>query len=595
MNSSTYSKWFFLPVSFLLAGFCFAQKTDFSIIEKFLDISANDSAIFYLNQLDTSKLNDNDKAIYYYYLGDAYFGADKHQIAYKNLLKALDIYSFLKKSKKTAETNFKIGLLLSHQKNSDIRPYIYFDKYIQWAKRQNDPKKLDSAYTRIAIQYLHNDKGKKALTYFDKALEQAKKSKDTLRVAIIKFNKAVTYKVVLKAPDSALYEYKEALSSFIKYDKKQYISYTYNNLAELYKNLQDYPKAIAYYKKADSIPFQKFKAKTKIIYYENISDVYIKSSDYKNATIYFQKLIQLKDSINNNQQNIEISKIKEKYENQKLKNENLIVDAKRVKNLNWLIAAISLLFITAIIAILIYKNTKRKQRIAEQEREIEIQKTEKILKEQELNTIDAMLSGQEKERQRLANDLHDNLGSTLATIKLHFDHLKNNQNNPKVDNKEEIFAKTEALLNQAYQKVRTIAHEKNSGVMANQGLLPAIQKLVNSISRKDGLQISIQDFGLDERLDNHIEITIFRIIQELITNVIKHAKASEINISLTNHDQNLTIIIEDNGCGFDPKMLPKKEGMGLSSIEKRVESLEGTFEIDSTIHQGTSIILNIPI
>lgn len=237
----------------------------------------------------------------------------------------------------------------------------------------------------------------------------------------------------------------------------------------------------------------------------------------------------------------------------------------------------------------------RKQKIAAQEREIEVQRIDKILKEQELQTIDAMILGQEKERQRIANDLHDDLGSTLASAKLHFQHLHKNIQNPKIKDKEALFTQTNLLLEEAYQQVRTIAHEKNSGVMANQGLLPAIKQLAKKISAANKLQITVQDYNLEERLDNTLEISIFRIIQELITNTIKHADATEVDISLTNHDALLNIIVEDNGKGFDATILPNKDGMGLKNIEKRVEYLEGTFEIDSTPHKGTNIIINIPI
>ncbi len=278
-----------------------------------------------------------------------------------------------------------------------------------------------------------------------------------------------------------------------------------------------------------------------------------------------------------------------------LLNTNLKTEAKRLKNRNLLIGSLLLLFFVGITAFLINKNTRKKQRIAEQEKELEVQKTEKLLKEQELASIDAMILGQEKERQRLANDLHDNLGSTLATVKLHFQHLQKNQNNPKAENLEEIYHKTNTLLDEAYQKVRTIAHEKNSGVMANQGLLLAVKNLAKKVSNGNNMTVEVQDYGLNERLDNTLEISIFRVIQELITNIIKHANANEIHISLTNHDSLLNIIVEDNGKGFDAKVLPEKEGMGLKNIEKRIEHLEGTFEIDSTLEKGTNIIINIPI
>ncbi|WP_299245724.1 sensor histidine kinase [uncultured Aquimarina sp.] len=332
------------------------------------------------------------------------------------------------------------------------------------------------------------------------------------------------------------------------------------------------------------------------------SQAYKALGDEQNYLIFNNKYLrseidaeQAKNKLKVSNQETEYQTLEKEKKIVQLLNTNLKTEAQRIKNRNWLIGSSSTLVIGLIIAILVYKNTKRKQRIAEQEREIEIQKAEKLLKEQELTSIDAMISGQEKERQRLANDLHDNLGSTLATVKLHFDHLKNNRDNPKAENIEELYSKTNNLLDEAYQKVRTIAHEKNSGVMAKQGLLPAVKNLAKKASNGEGLQIEIQDYGLDERLDNALEISIFRIIQELITNTIKHANASEIHISLTNHDSLLNIIVEDNGKGFNAKILPEKDGMGLKSIEKRIEHMEGTFEIDSTIDKGTNIIINIPI
>ncbi|WP_271782022.1 sensor histidine kinase [Aquimarina algiphila] len=366
-----------------------------------------------------------------------------------------------------------------------------------------------------------------------------------------------------------------------------------NNFSESKSNLD---KAKKEWNISDTIRSRLLQKKfTAINYFEPLKE-------YDSAYIYLKESIKDEYVLDFRKNTLKISELdvlvqtteKEKKIVQLL-NTNLKTEAKRVKNKNLLIGSLLLLFFGGVTSLLIYKNTKRKQRIAEQEREIEIQKTEKLLKDQELTAIDAMISGQEKERQRLANELHDNLGSTLATVKLHFQHLTKNRNNSKIENLEELYAKTDHLLEEAYQKVRTIAHEKNSGVMANQGLLPAIKKFAKKASNGDALQIVVQDYGLEERLDNALEISIFRMIQELITNIIKHANATEVHISLTNHDSLLNIIIEDNGKGFDTKVISQKDGMGLRTIEKRIEHLEGTFEIDSTIGKGTNIIINIPI
>ena len=140
-----------------------------------------------------------------------------------------------------------------------------------------------------------------------------------------------------------------------------------------------------------------------------------------------------------------------------------------------------------------------------------------------------------------------------------------------------------------------MAHLKNSGVIAKKGLLPAVQKLAENASVAGNLTIEVQDFGLDERLDNMLEIAIFRMLQELVTNIIKHANASEASISITQHDDILNIIVEDNGRGFNASNIQAKEGIGLSSIERRIEHMEGTMEVDSTPNKGTTILIDIPL
>ncbi len=272
----------------------------------------------------------------------------------------------------------------------------------------------------------------------------------------------------------------------------------------------------------------------------------------------------------------------------------LLEQQKNKQQKNLIIGSILFIILGGTIATLALQNSKRKRELAEQQKEIETQKNLTLLKEQEITTINAMVEGQEKERKRVAEDLHDNLGSVLATLKLHFENLKINREKKKI-NQEELFNKTESLIDEAYLKVRRIAHAKNAGVIANQGLLIAIQMMAEKISSADKIKIDVIDFGLDKRLENNLEISVFRIIQELVTNIIKHAAAKNATINIAAYKKNLNIIIEDNGKGFDVSKLNNKHGMGINSIKTRVEHLKGTFNIDSTIGKGSSIIIDIPI
>ncbi len=119
--------------------------------------------------------------------------------------------------------------------------------------------------------------------------------------------------------------------------------------------------------------------------------------------------------------------------------------------------------------------------------------------------------------------------------------------------------------------------------------------MAEKISSADKLNIEVISFGLNKSLDNSLEISVFRIIQELVTNVIKHANANNATINISQYENNLNIIIEDDGVGFNIKTVDLKNGMGISSIKTRIEHLNGSFNIDSTINKGSSVIIDIPI
>jgi two-component system sensor histidine kinase DegS len=333
---------------------------------------------------------------------------------------------------------------------------------------------------------------------------------------------------------------------------------------------------------------------------------YIGNKNFERGLYHYQKMKEYSDS------NQEIKTVKEL---QKLEIENYRVtdsllnleknlkstlahqkeiEQKNKEKMNLTLAWGGSLSAVSIFAFVFFRNTKRKQRKAEKERQEQIEEKEKILKDLELSTIDAMIEGQEKERQRLAIVLHDSVGATLSAAKLQFDYLVKNQNDTTYS--AELIKKTSTLLEDAYAEIRSMAHLKNSGVMAKNGLLPAVEKLSFNASGINGLTFEVQSFGLEKRLENSLEITVFRIIQELVTNIIRHANATKAIVYLTNYEDNLNIMIEDNGIGFNPKQITKTNaGMGISSIDKRVEYLDGQFTIESEINKGTTVIIDIPL
>lgn len=455
-----------------------------------------------------------------------------------------------------------------YSKNAtDIATYIYFkNTLIAYNKRENRIsdykialKKLDNKndnYSKgilnqiIGIQEMHfNKNGDTAIKY----LNEAKKSFELLpgyigetSISKVNSNLGVCYNRLNK-PYQALNSFRKV--KLFKLGRSDYLSnaYLYQATSETYESLKQFDSALLYSKKEK----------------QALNEL----NEYENA-------IKLKD-------------IETKYQTAEKEKQILIEQEKKKRFRNGVIALGSLLILGSIIFFLIQKNTKRKQLLAEQEKELETQKVTTLLKEQELTAIDAMIEGQEKERQRIANDLHDDLGGLMATVKLHFNALKEKQS-------PELYNKTNELLDEAYNKVRSVAHAKNSGVMAKKGLLKALNDMAKTVSASNQLQVDIFDHGLDERLENSLELTIFRIVQELITNIIKHAEASEASIHITKHEDSLNIMVEDNGKGFNTKNIAKKSGMGIHSIDTRIENLGGNVTIESEIQKGTTVIIDIP-
>ena len=287
---------------------------------------------------------------------------------------------------------------------------------------------------------------------------------------------------------------------------------------------------------------------------------------------------------------LEVKKLNAELKTQEKENTNLRLR----ENRTWLISAlvgVALLFLTSYFA---YTDQRSKNRIQTKDKEVQAMKLEKVLNDQEILGIDAMIEGQEKERQRISNDLHDNLGSVLATLKLHFQNIKARKDRKEFD-QDVLLQKMDDLLEEAYQKVRSIAHAANVGVNAKEGLLPAIKNFASKVSIIDKLMIEVEEHGMDKRLENSLEITIFRIIQELITNIIKHAHATEVIIHLTHYEDTINLMVEDNGIGFDISLIRPQNSMGLYSIQKRIEILGGRVTIDSIPQKGTTVIIDIPL
>ena len=479
-------------------------------------------------------------------------------LLFNNQYRFKEAIKYLKESKQiNQETNDTIGLIktlgnIGFVYNNSFKidsALVYLNEALKLARLKNTSQQA-ILFGEIGRNHVKRKEYKTAINYFSKSLTYSDLINDKKNKVSVLFDISTQY-ILQKKLDSSIIYSNKALNLAKEVGDQSYIKASFLNLYEAYKELGNTKKALQYLEESNNEDLM-------------INEV-LKNRNLQEFEI---KQVRLKDSLTNVN-----NKLIREFNHQREKTKLITF---------WIISLLSVAFI----AFIIYKNIKRKQLQAEQEKEIELQKKEKLLKDIELSTIDAMIEGQEKERQTIANDLHDDLGAVMTTLKLNINALKE-KNSP------ELLETTNKLIDSAYNKIRGVAHVKNSGVIGKKGLLVAIQNMAEKITETNQLDIHVIDHGLEDRLENSLELTLFRIIQELITNIIKHAQASEVNIHLTNHKNSLNIMVEDNGIGFNVKKV--KTGIGIKNIEKRINHLNGTLTIDSETNKGTTIIIDVPL
>jgi signal transduction histidine kinase len=215
-------------------------------------------------------------------------------------------------------------------------------------------------------------------------------------------------------------------------------------------------------------------------------------------------------------------------------------------------------------------------------------------KERQLTTVQAVLKGEEQERSRLAKDLHDGLGGMLSGIKFSFQTMKGNL--IMTPQNQQTFERSMDMLDSSIKEMRRVAHNMMPESLVRFGLETALKDYCNDINSSGALQISYQSIGLEDYdFEQTMAITIYRIIQELINNILKHASAKTAIVQVTKSDSLLAITVEDDGKGFDPGIFDQSKGMGWINIRNRVDFLKGKLDVNSQADNGTSVQIEFTI
>lgn len=247
-----------------------------------------------------------------------------------------------------------------------------------------------------------------------------------------------------------------------------------------------------------------------------------------------------------------------------------------------------------VISLLSYRNYQNKQKLQQQ-------RINELETEKQLSATEAVLKGEEQERTRLAKDLHDGLGGMLSGIKYSFQTMKGNL--VMTPDNAQAFERSMDMLDSSIKEMRRVAHNMMPEALVKFGLDTALKDFCNDINQSGALGLTYQSIGLENAvIEQTTAITLYRIVQELINNTIKHAAAKSAIVQVTKTDENIAITVEDDGKGFDPVILKQAwarpddqvgRGIGWSNIQSRVEYLKGKLDVQSEPGKGTSVLIEL--
>jgi len=452
------------------------------------------------------------------------------------------------------------------------------------------PEQLLAGYHALAEAYLLQQKSSAARTVLDKALP------------ILRPYPHSEYFLDYYAADAMYYtslnQYAQSLSSIDKgillaqqlHEVRKELRLQGQKL-NVYFNQKNFPKAREVMNYMLSQPAWAAYTTNRMITFMTMAEAYAGEGNMKMAFEWQKRYSSTSDSFYQGRLQNDIAAMEVKYQSREKQQKIAVLEAQQQQNilkaksarlLNVLLSAGTIfLLITTVLLIIYYRN---KRKLARQQEINYQQQLRELQQEQQLRFAQAMLEGEERERLRVARDLHDGLGGMLAGIKINL-----SQQGPSKDgNLDGVIQR----LDQSLSELRRIARNMMPESLLKLGLSMALKDLCESLITSE-TAIDFQVYGVDPGMDPAIQANIYRIVQEVLSNAVRHAGAGHIMVQCSQNGHVFLITVEDDGRGFDPAQLDKAEGIGMINIRNRVDYLNGKLDISSSPGQGT--VVNIEL
>lgn len=322
--------------------------------------------------------------------------------------------------------------------------------------------------------------------------------------------------------------------------------------------------------------------------YIALADLYAEQKQYEKAYYREDAFLFIYDSLIKAERDGKINALEIKYKtaekDRAIAHNKLLLaqqQNKLIRNNTWIGVIITGMILMVIVFVAFYFHKRR----------IYTERIRLLKQKEEVNTLLAIIKGEEQERSRLGRELHDGIGGLLATTRMFFGNLQKKE--PVLTGLSD-YNEAIHLLDETITEVRKTAHNLMPELLFMLGLPEAVRAFCSRVQKINSIRINFQYFGFIDRLNGDFELFIYRTIQELLQNTIKHASATEVLVQLSMHDTTLSITVEDNGIGFDTESTAGN-GVGLQLIKSRVKELNGQLNISSATGKGTSVYIELDI
>jgi two-component system, NarL family, sensor kinase len=525
--------------------------------------------------------------------GVIYHHKQEYDSATANYLAAANIYHEIGEESLVFFPYTNLTTIYSFLKDSQKALKYAQESYVA-AVKMNDPGKLIIAVNSEMAIRIELGQYDSVLLPLRKNLQRANKLQNNYAAGKATNLISQYYAAGKQQYDSAVYYCKKALKFMEKINNQYEMAGMLQNIGYYYEQKGTYDSAAVYLKRATDLA--KAIGLDQVAHYSvgNLSEVEEKRGNIKAAYNYLKEYIVINDSLQARNNRSLVYDLETKYQTvrKELQIKELEADKKvqelsiRQKNtLNYILTGSAVTIL--IIFLLSYRNYHQKQKL--QQHRISELETEK-----QLTATEAVLKGEEQERTRMAKDLHDGLGGMLSGIKYSLNTMKGNL--IMTPDNAQAFERSIDMLDSSIREMRRVAHNMMPEALVKFGLDTALRDYCNDINQSSAIKVMYQSIGLNDAvIDQTTAIALYRVVQELVTNILKHAAAKTAIVQLTKTTDVLTVTVEDDGNGFDTGVLKQSRGMGWSNIQNRVAFLKGKLDVSSQADKGTSVLIEVAV